>query len=116
MLPPELSTGLEFVEPEPEWTWMAFQDGKPVALLSAQKLGNVAMLTKLNSSKGSFGALTCLVRHALIEMRKRGLSGYVCFFNQERREEQMLAEIMRKASPCIEMKAVVIAAKLPEGW
>lgn len=113
-IPRNLPHGLpaDYVIRQPEWVWIAEENGEPLAMLIAGPVQNIVYLMRIcaTSKEPARGAaaLMLLYRTALADMRQRGYNAYMVHLQPETPfGERMLRAIRRMAgSKLVEQPSV----------
>lgn len=100
ILPDKLKTGYESGQNcDPQWIWIAENDGKPVAILVTAPAHVVAILMRIICTDDApKTAVHAILAHSFVEMMERGYKGYVTWVNPSGTDaERALLGIVRAA-------------------
>lgn len=94
-LPPELVTGYEKGQCDPDWIWVADYNGKPVGILVTAPAHIAVILLRLVMAEGAPPtAAGALLAQAFAEMKARGYSGYIIWLGETQSVEKQLLRMV----------------------
>lgn len=96
-LPPELRTGYETCQCDPNWIWIAEHEGIPMAIFVTAPAHVAVILIVLRAiDSAPKSAIYMLLRHAFAEIASRGYNGYAIWLDPTMVLEQRFMGIIRK--------------------
>lgn len=94
-LPPELVTGYEKGQCDPDWIWVIDYNGKPVGILVTAPAHVAVILLRLVMAEGAPPtAAGILLAEAFKEMRARSYSGYILWLGETNSVETQILHLV----------------------
>lgn len=107
---------LKIASIDPDWIWVAEYEGEVIGIIIAAYCHGFALVLRVKMEPDApRPALLILLRRFFSDLRKRGLVGYVSWFEDKSYDEQTLRRISESLGGIVQSRpSVIVASLLPK--